>query len=89
MRMIFHVLQLGDVDDIDIYVAWPIHLWQQTPKGQWVTEHAFDLGYVHRPSMYGYRVEVCGELPDGALVTEYLLRWGDQLCNDSGGLTST
>jgi hypothetical protein len=40
-----HSFTMGDVDDLDIYIAQPIYEWQQTPKGQWVMKHCKDPTY--------------------------------------------
>lgn len=71
---------MGDVDDVDIYVAKPIYEWQQTEHGRWVMEHAQDLRYNTGadPNTFGYRITIVGEIDEGPLVTEYLLRWGDR-----------
>jgi hypothetical protein len=71
---------MGDVDDIDIYVAQPMYEWQQTDKGRWVMENAHNLTYHTIPDaiMYGYKVVIRGELTDPRKVTEYYLRWPNQ-----------
>ena len=68
---------MGDVDDIDIYVAQPIHEWQQTEQGKWVMEHANNLTYHTAPDPYtfGYRVSIRGEIAEGPHLTEYLLKY--------------
>lgn len=76
MRVIFHEFTIGDVDDVDIYVAEPIYEWQQTDKGRWIMEHAHDIKYYTSsdPSTFGYRVSIRGDLEEKQL-TEYYLRW--------------
>jgi len=68
---------MGDVDDIDIYVAQPIYEWQQTEQGRWVMEHAHDLIYhtAADPATFGYRVSIRGRIESGLKLTEYLLKW--------------
>lgn len=77
MRITFHTFQMGDVDDVDVYVAAPIYDWQQTEHGRWVMKNAQDLKYYTSadPSTFGYRVSIIGELEHGPLVTEYFLKW--------------
>ena len=77
MRMIFHEFSMGDVDDVDIYVAQPIWEWQQTEHGKWVMEHGQDLTYLTGPDVdtFGYKVSIVGDLPEGPHITEYFLRW--------------
>jgi len=78
MKIDFHRFTLGDVEDPEIYAAAPIWEWQQTEQGQWVMEHAHDLTYYQQvnQNIWGYEFVIRGTLPDGPLVTEYLLRWG-------------
>ncbi len=68
---------MGDVDDIDIYVAQPIYEWQQTEQGKWVMEHANNLTYhtAADPYTFGYRITICGEMDQGSKLTEYLLKY--------------
>lgn len=76
MKITFHSFSMGDVDDVDIYVAQPIWEWQQTEKGRWVMEHAQDLRYDTNvdPDSFGYRIRIRGELEEKQ-ATEYFLRW--------------
>jgi hypothetical protein len=74
----FHTFIMGDVDDVDIYVAEPIWKWQQTDAGQWVMDRARDLTYhtFADPNTMGYRVVIRGEISEGPDLTEYLLKYG-------------
>ena len=78
MLITFHEFSMGDVDDIDIYVAQPIYEWQQTEQGKWVMEHANNLTYHTAPDPYtfGYRITISGEMDQGSKLTEYLLKYG-------------
>ncbi len=53
-----HSFTMGDVEDVDIYIAQPIHDWQQTPKGQWGMKHCKDPTYHTMPdyNSFGYRI---------------------------------
>ena len=75
-RLPLHQFRMGDVDDVEIYVAQPIYEWQQTPAGRWCMEHATNLHYLtgFDPTGFGYRVTITGDLED-KLATEFLLRW--------------
>ena len=66
-----HEFTLGDVDDIDIYIAQPIYemyhqllQWQQTPAGKWCMEKATEITYhtMFDHSAYGHRVVIIGYL---------------------------
>jgi len=75
-RLALHSFRMGDVDDVEIYVAQPIYEWQQTPQGRWCMANATNLHYLtgFDPSGWGYRITITGDLDD-KLATEYLLRW--------------
>jgi len=75
-RLVLHSFRMGDVDDVEIYVAQPIHEWQQTEAGKWCMKHAQDLHYNTSldPYSYGYKITIVGNLED-KLATEFLLRW--------------
>jgi hypothetical protein len=77
MKITFYSFTMGDVDDVDIFVAAPIYDWQQTDQGKWVMEHARDLRYHTSPdfSSFGYLITIRGEIDPGPRLTEYLLRW--------------
>ncbi len=78
MILEFHSFNMGDVDDVDIYVAEPIYKWQQTEQGRWVMEHAQDLMYhtAADPNTFGYRVSIRGKIESGPELTAYLLKYG-------------
>lgn len=80
MMITFHTFHMGDVEDVEIYVAQPIHEWQQTKHGQWVIENAHDLTWYQSPDPYswGIQISVRGELHDPRKVTEYFLKWPKQ-----------
>ena len=71
---------MGDVEDVDIYVAEPIFQWQQTDQGRWVMEHAHDLTYHTGADShgYGYRIAIRGTINDPKRITEYFLRWPNE-----------
>lgn len=73
----FYSFTMGDVDDVEIYMAKPIADWQRTPQGQWVMKHAKDLRYYTSPdlSTFGHRITIRGEIDDKQ-ATEFFLRWG-------------
>lgn len=80
MKINFHTFTMGDVEDPDIYAAQPIWEWQQTPKGQWVMENAYNLTYhtTQDYSLMGHRIVIRGEITDPRKQTEYFLRWPTQ-----------
>ena len=73
-----HEFKMGDVDDLEIYVAQPIYEWQQTDMGKWCMKHASDVYYRTEIDSYnyGYRITIVGDLED-KLATEVLLRWNN------------
>lgn len=80
MKITFHTFCMGDVEDVDIYIAEPIHQWQQTDQGRWVMENAYDLTYYTTadPSTFGHRIAIRGEIKDPKKITEYFLKWPKQ-----------
>lgn len=77
VKTLFHSFTMGDVDDVDIYVAQPLWEWQQTEHGKWVMEHAKDPAYnvTTDPYNYGYRITVTGLLEEKDY-TYFMLKWG-------------
>ena len=43
-------LRMSDVDDPELYAAFPISEWQKTEKGAWVMKHSIDptLDYIKK-----------------------------------------
>ena len=80
MKITFHIFNIGDVEDIDIYVAEPIYQWQQTEQGRWVMENAYNLTYHTQidQRFWGQDVAIRGEINDPKKITEYFLRWPKQ-----------
>jgi hypothetical protein len=74
----FYSFVMGDVDDVDVYVAEPIWQWQQTEQGRWVMDHAQDLRYYTSadPDTFGHRISIRGVIEDGPELTGYLLKYG-------------
>ena len=83
MKVTFHTFRMGDVDDIDIYVAQPIWEWQQTDQGRWVMDNAYDLVYqtVADYAAWGHIIAIQGEIQDPKKLTEYFLRWPNTIEN--------
>ncbi len=55
------VLNVGDVEDPDIYVGQYIWEWQETDEGKWVMEHSRPLPSWHRSVnnvTYGYQYDI-------------------------------
>ena len=60
-----HTINLGDVEDPEIYIADPIYKWQQTELGKWVMEHSKPTPSYHQfmdYQIYGYRYHICAYL---------------------------
>lgn len=80
MKITFYQFTMGDVDDVDLYAAQPIGEWQHTEQGQWAMTNAQDLKYYTQPdhNTFGYKITIRGEIPEGPLLTEYLLKWTNE-----------
>ena len=74
-RHIVHRFTMGDVDDVEIYIASPIYEWQQTEHGKWVMKHSKDPQYHVNadPITYGYQVVITAHITPKRW-TEYVLR---------------
>lgn len=58
---------MGDVEDPDLLVSWPLYDWQQTEKGKWVMEHSFPSPSYHStadPVTYRYIYNICAYLTE-------------------------
>ena len=58
---VVHTINMGDVDDPDLFVAQPIHEWQQTEAGKWIMENSSPTPSWHRHmdySTYGYKYQI-------------------------------
>lgn len=74
-----HEFSLGDVEDPDLYAAQPLWEWQQTEKGQWVMNNAYETPVWHRMidhNAFGWKYCITVKLMGPAL-TEWLLRYGN------------
>ena len=75
-KVTFHTFGIGDVEDPELYAAWPLCEFMDTEKGQWIRANCRDPQYIIRPDphTYGTRVIVYGEVEELA-ATEYFLKW--------------
>lgn len=73
----FHSFVMGDVEDPEIYMASPIHEWQQTEMGRWVMQNAKDPRYNMQWDLYnyGHKVIISGMLSESDH-TFFMLKWG-------------
>lgn len=73
-----HEFTVGDVDDPDIYAAFPLHEWEQSELGQWVMKNAYEVPIYHQTQDFasmGHRYVIRAKFMGPAL-TEWLLRYG-------------
>jgi hypothetical protein len=49
---VVHTINMGDVEDPDLFVAQPIWDWQQTEKGKWIMENSNPTPSWHRNINY-------------------------------------
>jgi len=40
IECVVHTINMGDVEDPDLFVAEPIYEWQQTEEGKWIMENS-------------------------------------------------
>lgn len=74
-RRIVHRFTMGDVDDVEVYIASPIYEWQQTEHGKWVMKNGKDPQYHINadPVTFGYQVLITAHITPKRW-TEYILR---------------
>lgn len=65
-KYVLHEFTMGDVDDLEIYIAEPIYQWQQTDHGKWCMEKAEDIYWTSTPNphIYGHQIQIIGTLKD-------------------------
>jgi hypothetical protein len=65
-KYILTEFSMGDVEDLEIYVAEPIYNWQQTPEGKFCMEKAEDVYWTSAidPASFGHRIKIIGTLED-------------------------
>jgi hypothetical protein len=60
IKLAFKLLNVGDVEDPDIYLGAAVWDWLQTEHGKWVKEHASNLTWNqtidHRSLGYVYKI---------------------------------
>jgi hypothetical protein len=76
VKITFHTFGMGDVEDPELYAAFPLSEFMTTEKGQWIKANCQDPQYIIRldPTTYGTRVIVYGDVEE-RLATEYFLKW--------------
>lgn len=77
-KITFHEFSIGDVEDPELYAAFPLGKFMDTDKGQWIKANCADPQYIIRadPGAYGHKIIVYGEVED-RLAVEWILRWGN------------
>jgi hypothetical protein len=71
-----HKMTMSDVDDPELYAAFPISEWQKTEKGEWVMKHGYDPTFhIHAdPISYGYVISITAHITPKRW-TEFCLRF--------------
>ena len=73
-----HEFTMGDVDDLDIYIAGPIWDWQQSELGSWVIKNAEREPYWVQNmdvNTLGYRIRIMARFSEKNEVF-WRLKWG-------------
>jgi hypothetical protein len=70
IKCVVHRFQLGDVDDVEVYIADPIYHWQQTEAGKWVMEHAIDIYWAKETNnnTYSYDYSIIAKFAEKDLI---------------------
>lgn len=74
-RRIVHSFKMADVGDPEIYVADPIHKWQESEQGQWIMKFGKDPQFriILDFNYFGYTVVILAYVTPKKW-TEYVLR---------------
>lgn len=69
-------LLMSDVDDPELYAAFPITEWQKTEKGKWIMKHSIDPTFhiFADPVSYGYVISITAHITPKRW-TEFCLRF--------------
>lgn len=59
---LFTTLTLADVDCVKYSLHYALREWQNSPAGQYCTQHAEDLHYISYDKDYQYFVEITGKM---------------------------
>ncbi len=78
IKLIVKTLEVGDVEDPEIYLGAVAYDWLQTEHGKYVKEKARDLTYIRNIdyASYGYAYYITALFDDAEAVI-YKLKWGD------------
>ena len=79
MKYIVHTIEMGDVEDPEIYAAAPIIDFEQSEKGRWLMANSYkQLEFTIHPNSrtYGWKVVIWSYLNEQDL-TFYSLKWGE------------
>lgn len=76
-KYVLHEFTMGNVEDLEIYAAWTMRQWQQTPAGKFCMEKATDIHWITviDHNTLGHRIRIIGTLKD-KYATFYALKKG-------------
>lgn len=76
MKTQVHTIQMGDVDEPDIYLHFFLDKWFKTELGSWVVLHSKDITYTRKPdpAHMGWRYCVWADF-DKSTHLVYMLKW--------------
>jgi hypothetical protein len=77
-KVVVHKVQMGDVEDVELYAAEPLYKFEISDKGRWVMENALQKPVWYcRPDYetFGNKLTVIAELSDEN-ATFFQLKWG-------------
>jgi hypothetical protein len=76
--IVFKELYIGDVEDPQLYAAFPLYEWEKSEHGNWVMNHAIEEPVWHTfidQNSLGYKVRVTGRLTEADEII-YHLKFG-------------
>ena len=80
MKILVHSIEMGDVEDPEIYAADPIIEFEKTEQGLWLKEHSLEqMEFIIRPNggAFGFIIHLFAQLTDKDL-TYYSLKWREK-----------
>jgi len=75
-----HKFNMGDVEDVELYVAEPLYQFEMSEKGQWVMQNALEPPIWNQrfvQDAYYYIITIDAKFTD-EMATFFQLKWGNK-----------
>jgi hypothetical protein len=77
-KVVVKRFNIGDVEDPEVYAAFPIGQWEKSEHGQWCVKNSIEPVVFYTGvdnNIYGYKIEIIAVFTDKDL-TFHELKWG-------------